>query len=155
MNGYFTSIIRTTVPLLVAYLVGWLASLGITVTSEQQAAIAGAIGTVAAALYYAAVRWAAWGHRIEIPIGLRDPMQLRRDVSDAVRWASMNQTLRVRVEPDTSALRGLGGTIGGGGSRSGGADFGLSDSGSWDDSSGGGGFDGFGGFDGGGGDDWT
>lgn len=62
----------------------------------------------------AAVRWAAWGHRIEIPIGLRDPMQLRRDVSDAVRWASMTQTIRVRVEPDTSALHGLGGTLGGG-----------------------------------------
>ena len=52
------SLIRTYVPLAVAYLVGWLASLGITVTSEQQAAVAGAIGTVAAALYYAAVRWA-------------------------------------------------------------------------------------------------
>lgn len=71
-----------------------------------------------------AVRWAAWGHRIEIPIGLSDPMQLRRDVSAAVRWASMNQTIRVRVEPDTTALRGLGGTVGGG-SRSGGANFGL------------------------------
>lgn len=69
----------------------------------------------------AAVRWAAWGHRIEIPIGLADPMQLRRDVSAAVRWASMNQVIRVRVEPDTSALRGLGGTLGGGG----GASFGL------------------------------
>ena len=73
----------------------------------------------------AAVRWAAWGHRIEIPIGLRDPMQLRRDVSDAVRWASMNQTIRVRVEPDTSALRGLGGTIGGGSRSGGGLDVGL------------------------------
>lgn len=73
----------------------------------------------------AAVRWAAWGHRIEIPIGLADRMSLRREVSDAVRWASMNQTIRVRVEPDTSALRGLGGTIGGGGSGGGGAGFGL------------------------------
>jgi hypothetical protein len=62
----------------------------------------------------AAVRWAAWGHRIEIPIGLADRMSLRREVSDAVRWASMSQTIRVRVEPDTSALRGLGGTLGGG-----------------------------------------
>jgi hypothetical protein len=73
-----------------------------------------------------AVRWAAWGHRIDIPIGLADPMQLRRDVSAAVRWASMTQTIRVRVEPDTSALTTLGGTLGGGGggSRSG-ANFGL------------------------------
>ncbi len=61
----------------------------------------------------AAVRWAAWGHRIEIPIGLADRMSLRREVSDAVRWASMSQTIRVRVEPDTSALRGLGGTLSG------------------------------------------
>ncbi|RSN55613.1 hypothetical protein DMH12_15460 [Streptomyces sp. WAC 04229] len=72
-----------------------------------------------------AVRWAAWGHRIEIPIGLRDPMQLRRDVSAAVRWASMNQTITVRVTPDTSALRGLGSTLGGGSRGGGGADFGL------------------------------
>ncbi|MBZ6211627.1 hypothetical protein KVH31_34595 [Streptomyces olivaceus] len=73
-----------------------------------------------------AVRWAQMGHRIQIPIGLADPMQLRRDVSAAVRWASMNQTITVRVQPDTSALRGLGGTLGGGpGGGSGGADFGL------------------------------
>lgn len=72
----------------------------------------------------AAVRWAAWGHRIEIPIGLADRMSLRREVSDAVRWASMSQTIRVRVEPDTSALRGLGGALGGGGSGRGSA-FGL------------------------------
>jgi hypothetical protein len=69
-----------------------------------------------------AVRWAAWGHRIEIPIGLRDPNQLRRDVSTAVRSASRNQTVRIRVEPDTSALRGLGAGRGGSGR---GADFGL------------------------------
>ena len=70
----------------------------------------------------AAVRWASMGHRIQIPIGLADPMQLRRDVSAAVRWASMNQTIRVRVEPDTSALRRLGGTLGGGGGGGGGSD---------------------------------
>lgn len=73
----------------------------------------------------AAIRWATMGQRIEIPIGLRDPMQLRRDVSDAVRWASMTQTIRVRVEPDTSALRGLGGTIGGGSRGGGGLGLGL------------------------------
>lgn len=72
-----------------------------------------------------AVRWAAWGHRIEIPIGLADRMQLRRDVSDAVRWAQMNQNIRVRVTPDTSALNGLGGTIGGAAGAGGRAAFGL------------------------------
>jgi hypothetical protein len=71
-----------------------------------------------------AVRWAAWGHRITVPIGLADPMQLRRDVSAAVRWASMNQTITVRVTPDTSALRGLPGTLGGS-PGGGGAGFGL------------------------------
>ncbi|WP_052479923.1 hypothetical protein [Streptomyces sp. NBRC 110035] len=73
-----------------------------------------------------AVRWATWGHRIEIPIGLADPMQLRRDVTAAVRWAQDNQRIRLRVDADTSALRGLGGTLGGGsGSSSGGLDIGL------------------------------
>lgn len=69
----------------------------------------------------AAVRWAAWGHRIEIPIGLTDAMQLRRDVTAAVRWAQDNQRIRVRVDADTSALRGLGGS----GSSGGGLDIGL------------------------------
>ncbi|KPC70900.1 hypothetical protein ADL27_53305 [Streptomyces sp. NRRL F-6602] len=54
-----------------------------------------------------AVRWAAWGHRIEIPIGLRDPNRLRRDVSDAVRGAQRNQRIRLRVDVDSSALRSL------------------------------------------------
>ncbi|MGQ4437912.1 hypothetical protein ACN6LI_003277 [Streptomyces violaceoruber] len=73
-----------------------------------------------------AVRWASWGHRIEIPLVLADPMQLRRDVSAAVRWSSMNQTIRVRVDPDTSRLRTpLPGLPGGGGGGGGGADFGL------------------------------
>ncbi|GAA3595238.1 hypothetical protein [Streptomyces osmaniensis] len=51
---------------------------------------------------------------MDIAVGLRlaDPMQLRRDVNDAVRWASMNQTIRVRITPDTSALNGLNGTPG-------------------------------------------
>lgn len=61
-----------------------------------------------------AVRWAAWGHRIDIPIGLRDPNRLRTDVTAAVRAASLNQVIRVRVAPDTSALRNLDGNSGGG-----------------------------------------
>jgi hypothetical protein len=65
-----------------------------------------------------AVRWASWGHRIEIPIGLRDPNQLRRDVTAAVRRAQQNQTIRIRVTADTSALNSLGGTLGGGGGGS-------------------------------------
>ena len=56
MNDYLTSLIRTYVPLGVAYLVGWLASLGINVTDSQREAIAGAIGVVAAGLYYALIR---------------------------------------------------------------------------------------------------
>jgi uncharacterized membrane protein (DUF441 family) len=52
------SLIRTYVPLAVAYLVGWLASLGIDLSGEQQTALTGVIGTVVAALYYAVVRWA-------------------------------------------------------------------------------------------------
>lgn len=70
-----------------------------------------------------AVRWAAWGHRISIPIGLADPMQLRRDVSAAVRLASTNQTIRIRAVPDTTALRGLGGNATGGSGSGGG--FGM------------------------------
>ena len=54
-----------------------------------------------------AVRWASWGHRIEIPLVLGNRMGLRRDVSDAVRWASMNQTVTVRVRADTSDLGDL------------------------------------------------
>ncbi|MGW0948434.1 hypothetical protein ACWD4O_38585 [Streptomyces sp. NPDC002623] len=73
----------------------------------------------------AAVRWAAWGHRIEIPIGLRDPNQLRRDVTAAVRRAQRNQTIRLRVTADTSALTGLARTLGGGGGNGNKADFGI------------------------------
>lgn len=50
------SLIRTYTPLLVAYLVGWLASLGITVDDDTQALITTGIGTVIAAAYYALVR---------------------------------------------------------------------------------------------------
>lgn len=50
--------IRTYVPLLVSALVGWLASIGLNVSDEAQTALAVGIGGVAAAAYYAAVRWA-------------------------------------------------------------------------------------------------
>ena len=50
------SLIRTYVPLVLAYVFGWLASLGISVTDEQKAAVAGAIGTVVAGLYYYVAR---------------------------------------------------------------------------------------------------
>lgn len=52
------SLIRTYVPLLVAYVVGWLVSLGIPVTDDAQSALTAGIGTVVAALYYTAVRFA-------------------------------------------------------------------------------------------------
>lgn len=50
------SLVRTYVPLIVGYLVGWLSTLGITVTDDQKAALVGGIGTVAAALYYLLAR---------------------------------------------------------------------------------------------------
>lgn len=50
------SLIRTYVPLAVSFLVGWLASLGIDLSGEQQTALTGIIGTVVAAVYYALVR---------------------------------------------------------------------------------------------------
>jgi len=52
------SLIRTWVPLAVAWLVGFLASLGIQVDDGTQAALASAIGAIVAGAYYAAVRWA-------------------------------------------------------------------------------------------------
>jgi hypothetical protein len=55
----------------------------------------------------AAITAAGAGQGLPINLRLADPMQLRRDVSEAVRWASMNQTVRVRIDPDTSALNGL------------------------------------------------
>jgi hypothetical protein len=57
---------------------------------------------------------------IRLSLRLDDPMQLRRDVAAAVRWASMNQNITVRVNADTSALTGLTQSLGGlrGGSRS-------------------------------------
>ncbi|WP_029135339.1 hypothetical protein [Nakamurella lactea] len=59
MNGdTIPSLIRTWVPLAVAWLVGFLASLGIQVDSGTQAALASAIGAIVAGAYYAAVRWA-------------------------------------------------------------------------------------------------
>lgn len=85
------SLIRTYVPLLVAYLVGWLASLGISVSDEAQAAIVTAIGTVVAGAYYAIVRvlerrWPALalllGSRQQ-PAGYAKPSALPPAVVDA------------------------------------------------------------------------
>ncbi|CQR59168.1 hypothetical protein [Streptomyces leeuwenhoekii] len=60
------------------------------------------------------------GQGIRLSLRLEDPMQLRRDVAAAVRWASMNQSITVRVNADTSSLTGLTQSLGGlgGGSRS-------------------------------------
>lgn len=52
------SINRTVVPLIVAWIVGLLVSLGIDVSDAQRSWISSAIGAIIAALYYAAVRWA-------------------------------------------------------------------------------------------------
>lgn len=59
----------------------------------------------------AALNDAGTGQGLAVNLRLADPMQLRRDVSDAVRWASMNQTINVRINPDTSALNGLTDTL--------------------------------------------
>lgn len=52
------SMIRTWIPLVVSYVVGWLATLGITVSDEAQLALTGAIGTIIAIAYHAVVRYA-------------------------------------------------------------------------------------------------
>ncbi|MEV5915836.1 hypothetical protein AB0M00_44005 [Streptomyces chartreusis] len=58
-----------------------------------------------------ALAGAGAGQGLSVGLRIDDPLQLRRDVSAAVRWASMNQTVTVRVTPDTSALNGLNGTL--------------------------------------------
>jgi len=55
----------------------------------------------------AALNDADTGQGLAVNLRIADPMQLRRDVSEAVRWASMNQTVTVRINPDTSALNDL------------------------------------------------
>jgi hypothetical protein len=56
MSDYIVSQIRTYVPLGMAVLFGWLASLGLPVGDSAQAAIVLAVGGAAAAAYYALVR---------------------------------------------------------------------------------------------------
>lgn len=51
-----TNLIRTYIPYVVAWIVGALATLGITVTDDQRLVLVGLIGTVAAALYHLGVR---------------------------------------------------------------------------------------------------
>lgn len=58
MSNTVVSLIRTYVPLGVAVLVGWLASLGIVVDDSTRSLLVGGIGALAAALYYAGVRLA-------------------------------------------------------------------------------------------------
>jgi hypothetical protein len=57
MSQYVVSVIRTWVPIIVGYFIGWLLSLGIEVSEDAQAALTLALGAIATALYYAAVRW--------------------------------------------------------------------------------------------------
>lgn len=58
-----------------------------------------------------ALNTADTGQGLAVNLRLGDPLQLRRDVSAAVRAASLNQTVTVRVTPDTSALNGLNNTV--------------------------------------------
>lgn len=51
------SLIRTYVPLFVAWLAGWLVSLGIPVDDSTQLALASGIGAIVAGIYYALARW--------------------------------------------------------------------------------------------------
>lgn len=52
------ALIRTYVPFVVAWLVGFLASLGIHLNSTIRVVLVGLIGTAAGWLYYAGVHWA-------------------------------------------------------------------------------------------------
>lgn len=52
----FPALIRTYVPLGVAWLVGWLASLGIDVSGDAKDALTFGIGTVVAMAYYTVVK---------------------------------------------------------------------------------------------------
>lgn len=58
MTDLVPALIRTYVPIGVAVLVTWLASVGVIVPDEVSATLASAIGGLAGAIYYAAVRWA-------------------------------------------------------------------------------------------------
>jgi hypothetical protein len=55
-SSIVVGIIRTYVPLVVAVLVGWLASLGIVVSDDARSALVTGIGAIGGALYYAGVR---------------------------------------------------------------------------------------------------
>lgn len=56
MNTLLPSLIRTYVPLAVSWIAGWLITLGIDVTTEQQAMLANLFGAIVAALYYLVAR---------------------------------------------------------------------------------------------------
>jgi hypothetical protein len=57
MKNDIPSYLRTYVPLFVAWLVGLLAEKGIVVSDDISTAAATLLGLIAAALYYAAVKW--------------------------------------------------------------------------------------------------
>ena len=62
------ALIRTYSPFVVAWVAGWLASLGIHLGSTGRVVLVGLVGTAAGWLYYAAVRWAEkrwpWASRL-------------------------------------------------------------------------------------------
>lgn len=57
MSQYIVSVIRTWVPVIVGYFIGWLLSLGIDVGGEAEAALTLALGAIATSIYYALARW--------------------------------------------------------------------------------------------------
>jgi uncharacterized membrane protein (DUF441 family) len=54
LNNFFTSLVRTYVPLVVAFVATWAAKHGLNFDSNNAALI---LGTAVAGAYYAAVRW--------------------------------------------------------------------------------------------------
>ncbi|MGH3502321.1 MAG: hypothetical protein ACRDQA_15755 [Nocardioidaceae bacterium] len=56
MGNFVPSLIRTYVPIGVAWLAGWLLTLSVDVPSDGQKALATGVGAVLAGIYYALVR---------------------------------------------------------------------------------------------------
>ena len=58
MPTQYPAFLRTYVPLAIAAVVGWLATLGINVSDAAQTALAIGIGGVVSAAWYTLIRWA-------------------------------------------------------------------------------------------------
>jgi len=56
MNNYFTSLIRTVVPIVVGALVTWLVTLGVQIDAETQTGLIVGLTGLLTAVYYTVVR---------------------------------------------------------------------------------------------------